>query len=307
MILVTSFQRDNPAELFKPDGTTIRKPVVGALTMLRDPRVAPDGKRLAVIKLGPIPPDTGPWTPNHLYVFDLDTKEGPKEALVSDMRYPYVAWGGPTKLYVSHIDPAKAKAPIERDKLLPLLSRVYDVTTKKSAPLALPPGHGIIDVSPDGQTLLTVTMNQVDHSSFRSYLIPLATLKPRPLTGKPFRAMRFSPDGKRVLGTRVEVKNNASPPSLLVLTLADGSERTVWRREKEKSFLGACWSPDGKRIAVVWTEEVPWPPGKPLPRRPVGGPPKQLTASRVSVVNADGTNRKTIIRRDYLIHGIDWR
>ncbi len=63
------------------------------------------------------------------------------------------------------------------------------------------------DVSPDGKTLLTQTKvwssNQITYST---YLVPLDSLKPS-LVGiaeDGFDSARFSPDGTRILGTRMK-------------------------------------------------------------------------------------------------------
>jgi hypothetical protein len=71
-----------------------------------------------------------------------------------------------------------------------------------------------------------------------------------------------------------------------------------------------CWSPDGKRIAFQWEETIPRPAGEQeppgFPGAPGGG---TWTASRVTVCDADGTNAKVIVRREYgdAITGFDWR
>ena len=63
--------------------------------------------------------------------------------------------------------------------------------------------------------------------------------------------------------------------------------------------LHACWSPDGKRLAYHWREELPPAPGAAAPRH----------ASRVTVADADGGNARTIVKRpfDHDVTGLDWR
>jgi hypothetical protein len=92
--------------------------------------------------------------------------------------------------------------------------------------------------------------------------------------------------------------------SLVILSLADKIETPVRLVDGVKSVYGACWSPDGKRIAYHWQEEIPQPPNAPAP----AGPGK-WSASRVTVADPDGANAKTIIRREYnqTVTGIDWR
>jgi hypothetical protein len=69
----------------------------------------------------------------------------------------------------------------------------------------------------------------------------------------------------------------------------------------------AAWSSDGKRVAVLWGEESGIGPGG-----PPGGAPGRFGESvkRLTVVDVDGTNRKTI--REFMpnethnILGIEW-
>lgn len=307
VLAVTSFNKEKPLELFKPDGTSIRVPAVGEANALWEPRLSPDGKRLAGVRLGPIPQDAGDWTPNHLFILDLDAKEGPTEPLLSDMGSPHLVWSRDgVKLYGSQIEPAKLKDPIENDKPPAFVSWVYDPATKTKTPLALPAGQAIQDISPDGKTLLTVTWVGRDIWAGQTHLVPLDTLKPRPLTEKSFKAMRFSPDGKWVLGLRLRPKDVDPAPGLFVVSVADGSERQVKLPAEVAGVYHACWSPDGKRIAYQWNEEIPQPPGTPVP---AGDGPHKWYASRVTVADADGGNAKLVIRREYSesITGLDWR
>jgi predicted DNA-binding protein (UPF0251 family) len=312
-IVVTSSQPGPPAEVRTPDGAEGPSVALGAAPTVREgapsfcplmgPRLSPDGKRLAAFRLGPIPQMNGPWTPFHLWVFDLDAKEGPKEPLLTDVRYPSVVWSADgTKLYGSQVDPEKAAEDI---KPPPLVSWVYDLGAKKKTPLALPTGHGIMDLSPDGKVLLTVVHDPFDPPSTRTYLVPLDTLKPRPLTETAFKGMRFSPDGKSVLGNRSD-KAGGKPVlvPLAVVSVADGTERQLPVPDGAVWVYHACWAPDGKRVAYHWYEEVS-PPAAQLPVK--GNPPKRF-ASRVSVADADGRNPKTIVRReDQEVTGLDWK
>ena len=89
-----------------------------------------------------------------------------------------------------------------------------------------------------------------------------------------------------------------------VVSIADGSVAVV-RVDKEVAYVDhASWSPDGKRIALEWKENIPQPPGIPIP---VGS--GQWSASRVTVCDQDGANAKVIVRREYcpVITGLDWK
>ena len=300
VIFVTSFSKERPAELYKPDGTLIGKPPVGDATSPWNARLSPDAKRAVVFRLGPIPQNTGPWTPNHLFVLDLDAREGPNEALMRDLRCPAAVWSPDgTKLYGSQVDPEKVNEPRELGKPIPLVSWVYDLKTNKKTPLAIPEGHEINDISSDGKVLLTATPDSLEAYPMRTYLVPLATLRHRPLTEKRFYGLRFSPDGKSILGQFVGAKGG-EPWSFAVVSIADGSARRVKLPDGVRMLHHACWSPDGKRIAYHWQEEVPAPAGHASP---------SWRVSRVTVADVDGGNAKVIIRRedDKLIYGLDWR
>jgi Tol biopolymer transport system component len=313
VIVLTSFPPGPPIELVTPDGTAAGRPAVGAAAYpvkvgepphcpLWLPRFSPDGKRLAAIRLGPIVADSGPWTQNHLWVFDLAPAGGPPVAVATELRWPSAVWSPDgTKLYGSSVDPEKTARSMEEGTPVPLLSWVYDLTAKKKVTLAVPPDHAVTDISPDGKTLLTVVTDSANIGLRQSYLVPLDTLRPRQLTAGPFRGLRFSPDGRQVLGNRAGQNDQPSLP-LAAVSVADGSLRpiplaggAVWARD-------ACWSPDGGRIAYVWCEVAAG------LADPPAGQPRPLT-HRVTVADADGRNARVIVRREHGqdIVGLDWR
>jgi RNA polymerase sigma factor (sigma-70 family) len=297
VILVTSFSKDRPAELYKPDGTLIARPAVGEATTPFESRLSPDAKRALVIQLAIIPGENSQWNRCQLFLLDLEAKEGPKESLMDDLRNPSVVWSPDgAKLYGSQVDPEKKNEAREEDKLTPMVSWVYDLKTKKQNPLPVPTGHEIVDISPDGKQLLTRTYDHKDRYWTRTYLVPLATLKPRSLTEKRFMGLRFSPDGKTVIGNLVGSKGGA-PWAVARVSVKDGSEQVFKLPEGVKGIYHACWSPDGKRIAYHWQEDIPVLTG-----------PTTWRVSRVNVADVDGGNTTTVIRRDdAMIHGLDWR
>lgn len=131
VIAVTSFAPDSPAALFTPGGKEVCKFAVGAAASPINPgekavcallsgRLSSDGKRLAALKLGPIEAkNTGPWTPMHLWLFDVDSKDGPEEALLSHIYSPSMTWSNDgTRLYGSYVDPKKALDPREKGSRL---------------------------------------------------------------------------------------------------------------------------------------------------------------------------------------------
>jgi hypothetical protein len=223
-----------------------------------------------------------------------------------DVRYPSAVWSPDgAKLYGSHVDPEKVTERPDITKPPSLVSWEYDLKTKKKTSLALPLGHAIIDVAPDCKSLLTLAQSPFNDELTQSFIVPLDTLKARRLTETAFQGMRFSPDGKWVIGKRHGKKGDKPPPGLLVVaSAADGSERDLPVPAGAVSVGYACWSPDGKRIAYEWSEEVEL-----LPRQPGPAGNGKGLASRVSVADADGRNAKTILRRDYdrSVRGLDWK
>ncbi len=318
-------KRDQPAVLFTPEGKEVGRFAMGAAAEPLVPngpltcglafaRLSPDGKRLAAFKFTPIKPDNpGPWLLMHLWIFDLESKEGPVEALRTNIKNPSLAWSPDgTKLFVSEVDPEKATDPIEKEKLASMISWVYDFKTKTKSTLALPSGHEVVDVSSDGKFLLTRTRPGNQWGRESAHVIALNTLQARQLTAQPFLPMRFSPDGKEVIGYRSAKKDPPAHPGVLVIaSVADGLERTIALPATAINVRSACWSPDGKRIAFEWSEpgEAPAEPDRNQLPLPPGMTRAILPVSRVTVADFDGTRSKTVIPfgPGQTVYGIDWR
>ncbi|VTR97047.1 sigma-70 family rna polymerase sigma factor : RNA polymerase sigma factor, sigma-70 family OS=Singulisphaera acidiphila (strain ATCC BAA-1392 / DSM 18658 / VKM B-2454 / MOB10) GN=Sinac_6419 PE=4 SV=1: Sigma70_r2: Sigma70_r4_2 [Gemmata massiliana] len=306
LILLTSFAADDAVELFKPDGTPARRPSVGELSGLWRPQYSPDGNRLAVAAIAATPQGSGPWSRNDLYILNLDSKNGPGEPLVADARCLSFAWHPDgTKLFVSHLPSDKANDSIDPDKVAPVRTWMFDLKTGKKTPLEVPEGHNVVDVSPDGKRLLTVTTTLKGIYPGQTYLVPIGAPKARLLTEARFSGLRFSPDGKSVLGLRIELKDRNPPElTLAVLAVADGSEQVVELPKNATGVYHACWSPDGRRVAFHWLEEVPLDPNAPPPVGDARG-----YAGRVTIADRDGSNPKTILISDgkRTISGLDWK
>lgn len=310
-ILVLSYTQDGPpAETMHPSGRDVAKVAPGAAKRMLTwpqadcpllmPRFSADAKRLVAVRNG----FTGET--QSIWIFDIASKDGPMEPVLADLHPPLAAvWSrDETKLFVSSTVPGKESDPYPKDGPYPRQCWTFDLKTRKRTTLDIPVGHEIVDLSPDGSTLLTVCRVRHDtenKTTLAAFLVPLATLKPKQLA-QSMRPMRFSPDGTRVLGSARNPK--AAKPSRwepAVCAIADGSLWFVPIGDHVTDFFQACWSPDGKRIAMVWQEETP--------------PPKEVAADRKwrshrgSICDSDGGRARVIVRAEptRLISGVDWK
>ena len=128
--------------------------------------------------------------------------------------------------------------------------------------LAVPPEDTVHDWSPDGRWLLTASQRGAENR-WQLYVMRPDGTEQRRITegGHPFYA-RFSPDGRRVLYT----DNARGKESGIWVVDVDGKNgRQVFPTDIETiSPASACWSPDGKRIAITLVihsgaVRLPWP------------------------------------------------
>jgi hypothetical protein len=316
LILVAKLNFKDPTkvlEVLDPAGKTRGHLDLGQLTNVQRARVSPDGKRLAIARFIPLsgadPNSRGKYAyPQDIYVVELPLVGPPKEPTIKGVIDLSVAWASDGQsLFVSGC-PADADVGQNnlRDKMVPRKTIRYDLATKTEKPVAIPVFHAVQDVTPDGKTLLTKTKvwgpNLI---RFSTYLVPLDTLKPK-LVGKEddgFDQARFSPDGTKVLGTRMKF-TKSTDLGLFVHDVAKGTAAKVPMADEIAGQLlngTAVWSPDGKRVAVLWEEQVAGP-------GPVGGGGGGARAKRITVCDANGANAKTIREfqsDEYLLH-IEW-
>ena len=273
-------------------------------------RLSPDGKRLAFERQKP--PAAGDpqgvmWVPRDLYVVDLDAGEAPHGPLFENLRCASFAWTPDGKqLYISAIPAAEEATAETVGRIVPVATRLYDFATGSAKATDLPEGHGVCDVAPDGKTVLTKTIVYQQNMSTTSYLVPLANAKPKAIApaGDGLEYARFSPDGTRIAGIRLG--NTLSKEiGLLVYDLAGSLMKVVPLPEEvvPGNLRGVAWAPDGKRIAVLWLGDAPEQPGRNIPDDPV-----RLQSHRITTLDPDGKNPKTI--REYAVgdwvHGFDW-
>lgn len=315
VLLLSSFSEHHPLEVLKPDGETVTaaKPTAAFNPWLA--KLSADGKRAAFAEPAA---DSGRgvngWAKFQIRWLDLEAKEFDPKAIADEAYLPTVAWAADgNRVYGSHVDPEKLQAAPKQGQLLPFQTWVYDPATGKKTPVKLPPEHAVVGASPDGKTLLTRT-TEFGNPKQVLYLTPVATLQPEKFGDAPvvgLDAPRFSPDGKRLLWARRSgVGNAAGTPGVYVTDVATKKE-TKLDLPKEVEASGVhhvCWSPDGKRIALYWYEQVPRPKNMPVPAG--GAAPATVAAGRLTVCDADGANPKVTHKRDAeggTITGLDWR
>lgn len=327
---VNNSRPDEVAALVGPDGAALGFVAVGEAKCILHPRVSPDGKRLAYLRQRPYagkPTDRGrSRAVLDLYVADIGGKDPPTEPVVKDPYYGSFAWAPDGKrLYVSSLPAAQkleeliivsVKTPGE---LVPVKTRLVDLATRKETPLDIPEGHGVCDVTPDGKTVLTRKIRRYPDPIFESctsYLVPLATLKPKAITPdeEGFNQARFSPDGKRVAGVRPGWMMKSKEKGLFVYDIA--AERltpvAIPKDIPPERLEQVAWAPDGKRLAVLWwvpqaggAVAVGGPPGAPVVRGD-GHPIHRITSFDPNGANAKMVQEFKARPFDYAVNGFDW-
>jgi Tol biopolymer transport system component len=195
------------------------------------PRICPDGRRVAYERAGAI------------WVRDLMKASAPTQVL--DLGG--AAFGTPPVW--SH-DGAQLVVSLgwrdeQRDHWRFMTYRVNVDRTGKAA-LKIPSQDGVQDWSSDGRWLLTTSSRRA-MIGWQLYVMRPDGTDERQITegGTPFYT-RFSPDGRSVLysdGTSEERRG------IWVVDLEGLARRRVL--STGKALASACWSPDGRRIAVI--------------------------------------------------------
>lgn len=252
-IYVASVGRNDPlmgVTAFDPNERTWHKITDGRT---EQPRVSPDGRRLALRKeLRPGVREFAVW------VFDLAAAEPPVK--VFDGGYALaVGWSSDSAAVLISASPPGAGAAGA-----PEIWRVaVDGSKKEKIPFA-PPGH-IVDWSPDGRWLLTtvpttrisaerpIKLIRHDGTGERVFAGGGVPKSERAVAG----SLQFSPDSRQVLMNLTTFENlEVQPPkpestSLVVADVAGTRQRRFFERTGNGLSMSACWSPDGTTIAVL--------------------------------------------------------
>ncbi len=192
----------------------------------------------------------------------------------------------------------------------------FDLKTLKKAKIDLPADQMVMDLSPDGKTLLTNSSTPVVKGEYHvaPYLVPLATLKPELLSKACVGGTKFSPDGKKVLGHKFLDPKDTSKQELVILDVATGKETVVKLGEDTLFIRNAAWSPDGMKL-VVQRDVITGAARPPGPAAPVpvggGGAIRQLPEHKpeVTVRKLDGSDPKPLLELKGQVHifGLDWK
>ena len=272
--------------------------------------LSPDGKQIATLVPGPLPPDDGTNTAKRrtatLHVRGIDEKE-PGTSL--DIECQLFVWSGDgTEILCCDFVDGPDKATPDSTHV------IVDVKSKEKTPVKLPPDHIAFDWSRDGKFFLTTRVaggpGKPEGMSARQYLMNRDGSEHKALTDDKQLAIfgRFSPDGTRALfGVMPKPeKDKRKPPcrELVVLEIATGKQTKVEDVPINAEIQGYCWSPDGKRIAYTW-------------RQLHDGEPKDVidreTESHLVICDPDGKNAKTILTEKgqgqwhITLAGVDWR
>ncbi len=257
-------------------------PETGAWTKLADPggglaTASPDGKAVLFVRDGKA-------------VYRCDTAGGDPKMLCETTR---TIVGGPVwsrdgrQFYLSTCR--------IRGAALGLVSvwshetRRYDADGRNPAVVKLPEEVFVLGLAPDGQSFLTASQRLVRGET----PVEMGVIR---TDGTGYRRLseaggvnvgRLSPDGRRVAYCRFE-KDGANA----LVVGSDGEGRKKVFGGPGIGIAGCCWSPDGKRLAVIAND--------------FDG--KQSTRWRIELMGADGTGRRTVPLKAKvgLLQGPDW-
>jgi RNA polymerase sigma factor (sigma-70 family) len=264
-----------------------------------DPRLSPDGKKLAVLVLTGMPQPDGSPPQRKLYVRELNEKEPGTDLDITTLLFVWSPDG--TKIATTDVvnDPVKKQIAVHY---------LVDVRTKERKSLKLPDDHVITDWSRDGKYFVTTSITQKDDKrKLHIHLMNMDGTEHKVLTDEQDNAQmgRISPDGTRVLYCKgTDTPTPANPQELGVLDIATGKKIAVSDLPQNGDIQGYCWSPDGKQIAYTWREKHE-------------GKPEDLinkeTESHLVICDPDGKNQKTIASEKgqgqwiVTIGQVDWR
>ena len=269
--------------------------------------LSPDGKALAVLLLGPLPPEGTPKKRVPTLYVRGPQEQDPGTSLGVDAQM--VAWSpdGTESAGSDFVDGKVDGAPV-------VTNFVVNVQTKQVTKLKLPDNHVITDWSRDGKHFLTTSIAVTKNvPTLQQHLMNRDGSEHKAIGDTKLRAAfgRLSSDGTRVLCLRMEPppdpekKGPFPQPELIVIDVATGKATKVQDVPQNANVQGFCWSPDGKRIAYSWRQLHDTTKPEELDEKEI--------ESFLVVCDPDGKNQKTIATEkakgqwNVTIGHVDWR
>jgi RNA polymerase sigma factor (sigma-70 family) len=200
-------------------------------------RVSPDGRRIAFLLF------------RDLWVMDADGRN--REMVVEKA-------GGAVGMGVACWSPDGRKVGFHRqDKGSAIENYVVDLDRRTLARLSLPGNQLFTGWSPDGTEWLAETVGELpnpDPAQFQIYRVKQDG-SGRVRVGEADTgnsSARFSPDGRRIAYlTGAPALAEGKRSQIRVVEREGGRSKLILEADPGVSFQSPCWSPDGKRIAVV--------------------------------------------------------
>ncbi|MDB5306479.1 MAG: hypothetical protein JWO38_681 [Gemmataceae bacterium] len=284
-------------------------------------RMGPDGKMLIYVsnRDGVRPSDREKW--DRVYVRDGTQT---KEIANGDISPCRAFWGADGVVYGHGLAvPERKRGDGPADPPVDLTADFVNWSlhppTGALKRLKLPGNVSILDRSPDGKSFLVLwyelppTLVKGAPGAWADYRLGIlpadgGDLVPLTKLGESTPGdLRYSPDGRSVLGTMYRNAGDRLVPELVVFDLKT-KVRTAVKVPGGGHVHASCWSPDGKRIAFVWESETAY-TARMNRFGPVDLKEEKKPVFTVTVANPDGTDAKDVYTESEYGYGygsIDW-
>jgi Tol biopolymer transport system component len=234
-------------------------------------RVSPDGRAVVFVRDGEI------WS------CDSRGKEGPRRLAAKGGR---PVWSADGTWLVLTARARGAAGDLRKKETWRINADGSGATT-----LPIPDTDTVDDVSPDGRWFVTCSDRHPPRGlAYQLYLMRPDGTGQRRLTqgaGLSFDA-RFSPDGRQLVYVHMEKDiRGVHFSSVHVMDADGGNDREVLREKDQVRPDSACWSPDGRRLAVVVVQREAG-TSRDLQGWPI------LFRDHLEILDADGGNRRRL-------------
>ena len=289
-------QRHAEVYILDPDGKHEAKAFdLEKLQGIREPKLSPDGKRLAYLTHTRAPKDAKPGEPQ---VYTVAVREvGGKDVTAFKLSGQMLAWSpdGKELLVTDFAD--EPSSPKDGPRPPKATTTVLELATKKETTLTLPDGHIATAFAPDGKQVLTTRYEVVrEKPSLVGCLVSRDGKDVKPLSDPDylFELGQLSPDGKVLLFAGMKCPDKFTEDALVDPRLSlyvqplGGKVVELADVPRNGQIQGYCWSPDGKKIAYTWRQRH-------ADKVEEGKLDDRETESHLIVCDADGKNAKTIL------------